>query len=357
MTYHYFIRSITAAFLMLALGIADGFGQHHQTGIWLSPAELATRKMAGQPWEQLKAQAKTPAGSPNLSDQDQHNNVHVLAKALVYTRCRLEPSHPQCADLNLETLHNEVIKQVMGAIDTENGGRTLALGRKLAAYVIAADLVGLPLDTDQAFRNWLRHVRHETLHGMTLASTHEERANNWGTHAGASRAAVAAYLGDTADLDRTARVFKGWLGDRSAYAGFKYGDLMWQCHPGKPVGINPKGCRKDNHSLDGVLPDDQRRGGNFTWPPPKENYVYGALDGALVQAMILHRAGYDTWNWEDKALLRAYTWLHKEASFPPKGDNTWQLPLIDYVYGTHLWNGTLTRPGKNMAWTDWTHAR
>ena len=33
---------------------------------------------------------------------------------------------------------------------------------------------------------------------MTLVSTHENRPNNWGTHAGAARAAVARYLGDSA---------------------------------------------------------------------------------------------------------------------------------------------------------------
>ena len=109
-------------------------------------------------------------------------------------------------------------------------------------------------------------------------------------------------------------------------------------------------------SVDGVLPDDQRRGGAFTWPPPKENYVYGALQGALAAANILHRAGYDTWNWQDKALLRAYLWLHNEANFPPEGDDTWQLPLVDSVYGTDFWDGSPIRHGKNMGWTDWTHA-
>ena len=47
---------------------------------------------------------------------------------------------------------------------------------------------------------------------MTLRGTHEQRPNNWGTHAGAARAAVALYLGDTAELSRTATVFRGWLG-------------------------------------------------------------------------------------------------------------------------------------------------
>ena len=125
--------------------------------------------------------------------------------------------------------------------------------------------------------------------------------------------------------------------------------------PSRPVGINPAGATRDGHSIDGVLPDDQRRGGPFVWPPPRENYVYEALQGAIVEAVILSRAGYDVWNWSDRALLRAYTWLRDQAQFPPQGDDTWQMPILDRYYGTRYWNGSSTRPGKNMGWTDWTH--
>lgn len=351
------IRTLLVALFMLALVTAEVSAFNPHAGIWISPDELMTLPVKGESWERLKTQAAKPAGSPNLSDKNQKNNVYVFGKALVYARCSLTPSHPQCHDLNLTSLRNEVINQVMATIGTEKGGRTLALGRELAAYVIAADLVGLPPERERIFRNWLQDVRVTTLHKRTLVSTHEDRPNNWGTHAGASRAAIAVYLGDTADLERTAQVLQGFLGDRSAYSGFKYGSLWWQCNPKKPVGINPKGCTKDGHSIDGVLPDDQRRGGRFSWPPPQENYVYEALQGALVQAVILQRAGYNPFHWADKALLRAYRWLHDEAAYPPTGDDTWQLPLVDYFYGTNFWDGTLTRHGKNMGWTDWTHTK
>jgi alginate lyase len=351
-------RVIVAALLLLAIEAVDGFAQNPQGGIWISPAELAQLKMEGGHWQRLKGQAQALAGSPNLSAQEQKNNGYVLAKALVYARCRLEPAHMQCNDIPLGSLHDEVVSQVMSAMRTETGGRTLALGRKLAAYVIAADLVALPPDKDQIFQGWLHDVRSKILvDGKTLIATHEERPNNWGTMAGASRAAVAAYLKDTADLARTAQILKGWLGDRSTYAGFKYGELSWQCDPSIPVGINPKGCMRAGHSIDGVLPDDQRRAGPFTWPPPQENYVYEALQGAIVQAVILHRAGYDPFNWADKALLRAYQWLRNDADFSAKGDDTWQLPLVDCFYGTNLWDGRLTSSGKNMGWTSWTHAQ
>jgi hypothetical protein len=121
--------------------------------------------------------------------------------------------------------------------------------------------------------------------------------------------------------------------------------------------VNPVGATRDGHSIDGVLPDDQRRHGPFEWPPPHENYVYEALQGALAQAVILDRAGYhEVWKWSDQGLLRAYRWLHDQANYHAVGDDVWQLPVVDHFYGTSFWNGSPVIPGKNVGWTDWTHA-
>lgn len=314
-------------------------------GIWISRDELRALPMAGPAWQELRRVASQPLLDPSLANQDDPSNTVVLAKALVAART------------GNEALCTDVRFAILGIMGTEEGGRTLALGRKLVAYVVAADLVGLGPAEDARFRSWLGRVRDETLDGKTLRTTHEDRPNNWGTHAGASRAAIAVYLDDRVELARVAAVFRGWLGDRSAYAGFKYGDLAWQADPSLPVGINPSGAMRDGHSIDGVLPDDQRRAGGFQWPPPQENYVYEALQGAVVEAEILSRNGYPyVWEWQDRALLRAYAWLHTVALYPAAGDDRWQLPVIDRHYGSHFWDGTLTTPGKNMGFTDWTHS-
>ena len=147
----------------------------------------------------------------------------------------------------------------MLAIDTEIGGRTLALGRELVAYVIAADLVGLTPSEDAVFRDWLETTLTRELDGRTLQSTHEDRPNNWGTNAGASRAAIAVYLQDEVELARIAQVFKGWLGDRASYSGFSYGSLAWQADEDNPVGINPLSAEKDGEYISGVIPHDLRR--------------------------------------------------------------------------------------------------
>ena len=314
-------------------------------GIWISAAELANLPTSGPAWEHLSSEAARELREPRIRNQNEANNIYLLAKALVYART------------GESGYREEIIDNLMAAIGSEDGGRTLSLGRNLLAYVLAADLVNLPADPDKdrVFRQWLRETLTEELDGLTLQSTQELRPNNWGTHAGASRVAVALYLQDDAELERAAQVFKGWLGDRDAYAEFSYGDLYWQADPDSPVGINPLGATKEGHSIDGAQPEEMRRGGKFRWPPKRTNYPWGALQGALVQAEMLCRVGYPTWEWEDRALLRAVEFLY-EIDWPPEGDDEWQPWLINYAYDTDYPAPLTTRPGKNMGWTDWTHS-
>ncbi len=332
------------ALFAVSLGTCSAWAQNpNSKGIWISNEDIARLPTSGKAWDNLKSVANGSAGTPDLSDQDDPTNVRVMAKALVYART------------GDESYRQEVIDLCMRAIETENGGRTLALARELIAYVIAADLVGLPPDKDAQFKAWLDGVRRESLSGKTLISTHEDRPNNWGTHAGGSRVAVAVYLSDQQEIERCAQVFKGWLGDRGAYSGFHYGSLDWQADSGKPVGINAVGTTKSGHNIGGVLPDDQRRAGGFKWPPPKENYVYEALQGVLAQAVILHRQGYDVWNWSDRAILRTFQWLHQEANFEASGDDSWEPHLANFYYGSNFPAKVPSSPGKNVGWTDWTH--
>jgi len=340
-----------ALFAALALASPAGVDPVEQSvatagsiGIWASRDELAELPASGPAWDRLVEWAARPADRPNIADQTDLTDVVVLAKALVWARTG-EDSYRQ-----------EVIQACGAAIGTETGGTTLALGRNLAGYVIAADLIELPPADAYAFRGWLRAVLWENLAGRTLRSTQEDRPNNWGTHAAASRIAVALYLRDTEELEDAARVFRGYLGDREAYARFRFGALDWQADPMRPVGVNPRGAVKYGHNVDGVLPDDQRRCcDHFVWPPPAENYAYEALQGALASAVMLNRAGYDVWEWEDRALLRAFRWLHDEAHFPAQGDDTWEPHIVNRYYRTAFPAPVPSRPGKNVGFTDWTH--
>lgn len=321
--------------------------------IWLSRDEISKLPMSGTAWDSMKSAADSLSGSAQIVDQDSKHDVQTLAAALVYART------------GQATYRTKAATAVMSAIGSEKGGsivpRTLALGRNLVSYVIAADLIDLKSynsSDDQKFRTWLSAVRKETLEGKTLISTQEDRPNNWGLHAAASRAAADVYLGDKTDLDRTAQVFKGWLGDRAAYAGFTYGELWWQCDESKPVGVNPVGCTKNGQNIDGALPDDMRRGGSFKWPPGYTDYPWGALEGAIVAAEILHRQGYDSWNWQNQAIKRAVQFLYNlGGSWLPDGDDVFMPWVVNKAYGTSFKTVSPVQPGKNMGWTDWTHAK
>jgi alginate lyase len=348
------VRPSVPILLILALVLLAMMGSAAPSlanrGIWLTDSEILALPLGGAAWDSLKAQADRPAGTPDLSNQDQNTNVYVLAKALVYVRT------------GLPHYRTEVRDACMAAIDTEIDGRTLALGRELAAYVIAADLVGMkPASQDPYFKDWLRRTLTETLEDKTLQSTHEVRANNWGTMCGASRAAVAIYLQDDAELARTAQVFKGYLGDRTSYAGFEFSDLSWQPDTTNPVAIAPAGATKYGQLVGGTLPEEMARGCGFQMPPCHTGYPWEALQGAVVQAEILSRQGYDAWNWQDQALRRAVQFLFDlNASYGgwwAEGDDQWVPWLVNAANGTSFPVSYPALPGKIMGWTDWTHVR
>lgn len=325
------------------------------SNIWIDQEELALLPTSGPAWENVHA-ASARVRRPDLSNQDDNADVDILAGALVAARLR---------DYRLR---DQVIDACEHAPGTEGGGRTLALGRNLIGITLAADIVNLPGDK---FWTWLESALHEKFSGgpSTLIETHENRPNNWGTHAGATRVAVDWALvrhglsvqrkRAIEDGRRAVRVWRGWLGDSSIYSDFEYGDLAWQADSAHPIGINPLGATRQGHSIDGVLPDDQRRAGAFAWPPPKENYVWEALQGVVAAMQIMSRSpllGPQVWTWRDQAVLRAVKWLHEQCSFPASGDDEWQPHIINAAYGTKFPAKVPAKPGKNIGWTDWTHA-
>ena len=313
-------------------------------GIWISQAEIMALPASGPAWEALVDQAQRPV-APDLSNQNDPSNVRVLARALYATRTGSAQTR------------EEVVRALEQLQGTEAGARALSVARELMAYVVAAELVSLDGPQREAFETWLRSVRDQEFRGRTLRSTHEDRPNNWGTHAGASRLAVAIYLDDHEEIERAAWVFRGWTGDTEGWRNFSFRERWWQPGNGlRDYAVNPVGVRNGIHPIGGVLPDDQRRGGPFRWPPPRENYVYEALQGAVAQAVMLERLGWSAWAWGDRALLRAFQWLHDHADYPAEGDDTWLPHVINRVYGTRFPAPVPARPGKATGFADWTHA-
>lgn len=348
-------------------------------GIWISKEEIMRLPIAGQTgcntncsaaWNRLAADAQNSVSNPDFVDQNSKNDVYILAKALVYARTDNASYRAQVRD-GLKLLVSK------HPISSSSSWDWLGILRGLGSYVIAADLIDLKsydATFDQAqFRPWLKSVRSAIVEGGrgSVISAQEKRPNNFGSHGSASRIATALYLNDTADLNRAIQVFKGYLGDRASYAGFTYGaDLSWQCNESAPVGINPAGCVKNGHNIDGVIPDDMRRVseagascGNMAWPPCKNantNYVWEGLQGVVVSSEMLHRAGHDAFNWQNKAVKRAINWMYTTTfsdgqPFPAEGDDAWIVAIINKRYNTTYSPGSGSTPGKMVGYADWTH--
>ena len=273
-----------------------------------------------------------------------------MAVALVYARTGTASYRTKAANA------------IMSIIGTEGNARSLALGRNIASYVIAAELINLgnyDSAKDQQFRTWLRAIlRRVNSEGRSIITCHEERPNNWGTMCGASRIASDIYLGDKTDLARAATVFHGWSGDRSAYAGFDFGDVnSWTCDTANLRAVNPVGCTKEGHDLSGAPIDDVRRGGSYKWPPAATNYAWGGLSAAIAQAEMLHRAGYPAYEWEQRAMFRGMEFVTKNMASSQSGSTEWLSWLANYRYGTNYPTKTPVAWGRLMHWTDWTHKR
>jgi len=343
-------------------------------GVWVSATELSAMRIDGpfaSAWAGVVKAANNSIEGGTIADQYAPPNVYAFAKALVFAKTGNPPGKDYKAEVQAG------LRKIIGT-ENDTGARTLSVGRKLLAWVIAADLVGLESSSDPALKTdfpaWLRSMLTKPVDGESISQTHERSPSNWGTNTGATRAAIAAYLRDDAELARVAKVFKGYLGSSEPVTGdwtsFTFHEADWQ-QPGAPArAITAKGAMKEGHSIDGAIPEDQIRGGGFSWPPGYTNYPWAALQGSLVQAEILYRQGYtDVWTWSDSALKRAVDFQLRLSQDPavnnPKwwanGDDEWQPYLVNYRNNASfpVRTGTAKKPvrfGKNMGFTDWTHA-
>lgn len=320
------------------------------TGVWISREELMKLPMSGSGWENVKSAATGNLGSVNLGDNNSYHDTNVLA--LAYYAVRTE--------------NTQLINKVASELDTvRNSSRERALPfcRNINSYVIAADVINLSKvnpTVDKNFRDFIRYWVFEDTSlqghsGKGVKGTASNSPNNWGTMCRGSYAATAVYLGDNNELNNVANWHKGYLGDTSAYDGYVYQSTNWHANPSDKVGINRKGAKINGQNVDGVIPEDQRRTGEFQWPAPKGSYPWEALQGAVVVDAILQRQGLISNTYQDSAMVRAYNWLYFVNQNPASSDDTWQPWIANKIYGTNYKTSSPSNPGKIMGWTDWTH--
>lgn len=325
----------------------DGIGSSSgRTYLITTNRELQTLPTAGRAWDALKEAADAKPEPVNLSDQDNEQAAQTVAAALVYAR----------------TGRGAYRDQVIGALEAlqaedVGAGRVLAASRQLAGYVIAADLVGY---RPQAFIDFVARLRTFEFGGhgrwRDIDGTTTSTASNWGAWALATRIAISRFVGDSADVTTSARIFAGFLGERSAYSEFQQTDDFdptWSCGPGKWLPINPASCG----ALGGAIVEDiSRSAGPF--PDADDEglaYSWETLGGLTLAAELLWRAGYsDVWTWGDDAMLRAAQFLHRNGGYPPPFSTNQYVPwVINRVYGVALGPVEPAGSGRQFGFTDW----
>ena len=329
------------------------------TGLIFTRSQIRARPMSGSAWNALKTVALRTISTPRLADPDDEESIEALAAALVYARS------------GTTSYRNKARKAIMASIGTEvssDSNAMLGVARNLGTIVLAADLIDLrnnfPTD-DKRFRTWLSAVRTKRIGShskwYTLIGTHKSSANNWGAFAGASRIAASRYLGDTTDVARAARVLRGFLGDRTAYASFRTPDsaaLSWGCSSLSTWRPVTGTCTKGGHSLSGAIIEDVSRGGAYAWPPRGSGitYMQESLQGLLVQAELLQRAGYEPYKWSGRGLRRIASFVSSYSGWNPS-TASYHVPwILNARYGIRL-PVKGARYGRMFGFTDWLYNR
>ncbi|MFL5645489.1 MAG: hypothetical protein ACJ77D_05185 [Chloroflexota bacterium] len=325
--------------------------------ILMSRAALMARPVSGTPWRNLRAVASTSLGSPNLCDQNSRHHLRTLAAALVYART------------GVASYGAKARGGVIAAIKTLRVGcdnATLALGRQLTAYVLAANFADMTGTSDATFRAFLTTIRKRIIggHGLwdSLYHTQIRSATNWGAYAGAARIAASLYLGDTADVAAASKVTRGFLGERAAY---KFWDRLssaaqsWSCAPTNYTPVNGT-CRRGGLLVDGAVAADISRGGSRRWPPGSTGVQYqlDSIQGMGLQVELLYQNGYSqAWHWQNYALRRMANIVTRSKASGGVGWNqtqaSRQMPwLLDRRLGMRI-PRAYSGMGRAIGFTDW----
>lgn len=315
--------------------------------MWISRAEIARLPTSGAAWNNLVGAARSSWGKPSLSDNNAQHDTSTLAGALVAIRT------------GDGAMAAKTRASIMSVTRVTSYNRVLELSRNITSYVIAADIVDLSAADDAVFKKFIAGLRGKRLEGhsggVDMYTTALRSANNWGAMARAGMTAIDLYLGDRNQLTQVANAHRAWLGDRVGNQ-LRFSSTSWQASS-PPAGINRRGARVMGRSADGIQPEDQRRSGEPSTrsAPTQGSYPWEALQGAVVTGALLHRAGVVDINAGDRALRRAFAWLYLANANPPAGDDLWQPWVLNRIAGTRFPAAATRSPGKNMAWTDWTH--
>jgi hypothetical protein len=336
--------------------------------MWISKSELLNLPTSGDAWERMSLTAYGDWGRANLRDRGNKHDIDTLAGALVYGRTGDPALRIRVRDEILAA------KQTLDeAAEWQTRSGVLSASRQIGGYVIAADLIDLKnfdVNVDNEFRSWLAAIRTTNIgtHGRwkDITYTCENSTSNWGTFACASRIAASIYLGDTADVDRSAAVLQAYFGERSLYPADAPGEngyfehtagyqSSWACAEDQWTGINPT-CARFGVDIDGALVEDASRGGACCVLQGNGiMYSWEALQGLVVSTELLSRTGRygDPYSWSNRALKRSLDFMQR-SGWGVTSRATYVPWIANARYGTS-YPAPSTSDGRIMSWGDWLY--
>lgn len=316
----------------------------------------------GPAWDALLSAAKKQTvDGANLSDMHNQHDVGTLSVALAGMRlgdaALIEKGHACLRD----------------AIGTEAKGDSMDVGRSLAAYVFAADVLDI---RSGPIYEWLAGFRTRKIpHDNTgVPMTFRDRAWETGTNAscqvGLSSLALAVYLRDEEWFEKEWDCFRRICGDRTSPFVLKpnqFGD-PWQEIPGDRVGIQSKGAVVNDVNVDGAYVDMGRSNpkpvASLKYDSRMSLYPWVSLNSVIWAAAIFKRLGKPAFEIEDQAVLRAVKYLRRLArennnmgwwGADKKEDAKWiakvayDLPLDEYPISLPVGNHD------QVGWSDWLY--
>jgi hypothetical protein len=346
------------------------------TDILYQRAEIMKRPTTGADWERLAKRALGTWAVPNLGDNNAQGDADVIAGALYAAR------------MNDDTMRAKVVNQLALA-NKSPLTRTLELGRGLAGYVIAANLIGY---ADPAFAKWV-HAMVTWKFGAgdrwgsfdTILATDHGFNSNWATQCRRSVIVASMYLrqvgtdAQKADAEKWLRLSVlahkrdiGAEGDYAELPPLTSSPTGWSGDARPVVGINPAGTTKEiggkMRNLDGARPADWLRSKvdgredreATVWPPNPVTYHWEGLTPQIVTAAILHQHGLCAFDAAENAIVRATKALYGEIPNDPPfvnpaaGDDKCAPWIVNHFAGTRFPTEADDMPDKaGVGWMSW----
>ena len=303
-------------------------------GVWISPDEV---KALGPVPQNVRDAARGPV-SAQLDNNNSNNDAYCYANALIAVHDGDQGAEDKAiAGIN--------------SLPRSPFARVLEMSRNLPMYVFAADLLDYH-DHDGFFRSMVTKPLQGHSGAKNMLETAQYSGTNWGGMSTAACTAIGLHIGDDALVDEMVRVTTEWC--EGGPGKLRYSDTNWHADPAHKRGVNAPNATLWGHPAWGVLPEDFRRGGEFTWPPKITGYMLEGLTPRIVTLNMLVRAGKIRADVGQDAHARAVRYLYEHVHYPIQGDDRTIIYVINRLLGLGLKTDG-DSIAKDVAFAGYTH--